>query len=430
MKLLRVSICLSLVLSCASGVVKADDAFSGTLTGDWNGVRSDLSDKGYLLEGNYQSQTAHNFTGGDREITRYTDQFSLIGTFDLNKIWGWNGATFQTIMTERSGRNINIDANIGAYDQLQAIWGRGQTWWLTMFALKQKLLDDRLELRVGRLTVEQDFDTQPCDFQNITFCGGPQGNLVGDYWINWPASQWAGVVTWHTQHDSYIKAGVYQLNTSYLDSDWARSNAWLPNFPSGTVGALVPVEYGWKSSLRGMPSNYMVGAWYNTAGGNDLYYNQDHESLGSDGGTPLHRSGRYGVYFTAQQQLTGSAAKGLAMTFNVAAADKATSYLDHQITLMTEYKGIFNRPADFVGLGLGATHGNPHFAAYQKDYNQANLDTPLSIYDGYEYESELFYNWSPSPGINFRPNLQWIVHPGGSNHGSAAVLGLNTLIIF
>lgn len=417
-------------LSTIAGGALADQ-FSNTFTGGWGGVRGDWADKGYLLEGNYQSQTAHNFTGGDKQITRYTDQFSLIGTFDLQKIAGWDGATFQTIMTERSGRNINTDANIGAYDQLQAIWGRGQTWWLTMFALKQKLLDDRLEVRLGRLTVEEDFDSQPCDFQNITFCGGPEGNLVGDYWINWPASQWAGVVTWHLNPGSYIKAGAYQLNPTYVDSTWARSNAWLPNFPSGTVGALIPLEYGWASSLYGQPSHYMLGAWYNTAGGNDLYLNDDHDSLGSNGGTALHRGGRYGVYFTAQQQLTGNASKGWNATFNIAAADKATSYLDHQATLVVEYKGIFDRPVDFVGLGLGATHGNPRFAAYQRDWNAANPDLPQQrVYDGYEFETEAFYNWSPIAGVNFRPNLQWIVHPGGSDHGSALVLGLNTIVLF
>lgn len=429
MKLVNAVARLALSSVFTSGAVMAED-FSQTLTGDWGGVRSDLADKGYLLEGNHQSQSAHNFTGGDKEITRYTDQFTLIGTFDLKKIAGWDGATFETIMTERSGRNINIDANIGAYDQMQTIWGRGQTWWLTRFALHQKLLDDQLEFRVGRLTPEGDFDALPCDFMNITFCGGPQGNLVGDYWINWPASQWAGVVTWNISQDSYVKAGAYQLNTSYLDSEWARSNAWLPNFPSGTIGALIPMEFGWKSNINGLPSKYMVGAWYNTAGGNDLFLNQDRESLGTEGGQPLKRSGRYGAYFTAQQQLTGNASKGLSAIVNVAAADKATSYLDHQITFTAQYKGVFDRPADFVGLGIGASHANPRFSAYQRDFNQANPDNIVRVFDGYEYETEAFYNWSPMAGVNLRPNVQWILHPGGSDNGSALIFGLNTLVIF
>lgn len=429
MKCLIAGACAAVSLLAVNGSANAE-GFSHTLTGNWDGIRDNWVDHGYLVEGNYQSQTAHNFTGGDRELTRYTDQFSLIGTFDFEKIFNWDGATFQAIMTERSGRNLNIDANIGAYDQLQAIWGRGQTWWLTMFALKQKMLNDRLELRVGRLTVEQDFDTQPCDFQNITFCGGPQGNLVGDYWINWPASQWAGVVTWHTSDSAYVKAGVYQLNETYLDSAWARSNAWQPNFPSGTVGALVPVEYGRTSRLFGQPSKYMMGAWYNTAGGGDRYLNEERDSLGSEGGKALERSGRYGVYFTAMQQLTGNASKGWNATFNIAAADKATSYLDHQATFMVQYKGVFDRPADFIGLAVGATHGNPRYAAYQRDWNRANPDQTVRVFDGYEYESEAFYNWSPVPGVNFRPNVQWIVHPGGSDSGSALVLGLNTLVLF
>ncbi|WP_425524305.1 carbohydrate porin [Pseudomonas moorei] len=34
------------------------------------------------------------------------------------------------------------------------------------------------------------------------------------------------------------------------------------------------------------------------------------------------------------------------------------------------------------------------------------------------------------PGVNLQPNLQWIIHPGGSDRSYALGLGLNTLILF
>ncbi|MNN72695.1 hypothetical protein D3C81_1887560 [compost metagenome] len=50
--------------------------------------------------------------------------------------------------------------------------------------------------------------------------------------------------------------------------------------------------------------------------------------------------------------------------------------MDHQMTFTIQYKGVFDRPSDFVGLCIGATHGNPRFAAYQRDYNEMNPDAP------------------------------------------------------
>ena len=86
------------------------------------------------------------------------------------------------------GRDLGKDAGIGNNQQLQEIYGRGQTLHLTVFALHQDFFGGRLEWRFGRLPVGEDFASFPCDFQNLSFCGAPAGNIVGDYWINWPTS--------------------------------------------------------------------------------------------------------------------------------------------------------------------------------------------------------------------------------------------------
>ncbi|WP_049622667.1 carbohydrate porin [Frateuria defendens] len=411
---------------------RADVDSSPYLFGDWNGARTRLADKGITFDFGYGFEAAHNFTGGTRHLTRYTDQWKFGSTLDLEKLWGWNGASFQIMITDRNGRNLGADANIGNNQLIQEVYGRGQTWHLTVFALDQKFFDGKLLWRLGRLPVGSDTDAFTCDFQNLTFCGSQPGNLVGDYWVNWPTSQWATVLKLNTTDQTYVQLAAYQVNPKYIDDSWARKNGWKLNNPGGTKGWLIPLEFGWKPSAGGLPGDYKFGVWYNTAQGEDLYYDINHDPRALTGLPALKRDSRYGAYVSFQQQVSGDAGgKGTSVFFNATQADRNTSASDRQIAMGFEYKGPFDRMRDFVGFAVGATHANTRLADYQRQYNTLNPATPGLVKDGYEYVSELFYNWSPIPSINLRPNLQYILHPGGTSQNSNAfVLGLKTSVAF
>lgn len=414
-----------------TGAQAYDITTSPYLLGDWGGLRTRLADQGVTFGIGYGSEVAHNFSGGTDRLTRYADQWAFGTTMDLNRLWGWEGGTFQFTMTNRNGRNLGADANIGNNMLIQEIYGRGQTWHLTQLWVNQKLLDDRLEVKLGRLTVSEDFASFSCDFQNLTFCGSQPGNLVGNYWVNWPTSQWATRLRYHTSQETYAQIGVYQVNPKYVDDSYARRNGWWPDFPSGTTGALLPLEVGWLPTLQGRPGSYKVGAWYNTSDGDDLYYDVNHDPRGLTGLEPLERAGQFGVYINFQQQVSGtSGGRGSTVFLNVSHADRATAQLDHQIALGVQYKGPFERPRDTIGFAVGATHNNGRHADF---VNQNNTRTGQNtvVGSGYEYVGELYYSWSPVPSIFLRPNLQYIVHPGGtSRNNNAFVVGLKSGVTF
>ena len=402
------------------------------LFGDWNGERTRLADKGITFDFGYGFQAAHNYSGGDRRLTRYTDQWKFGSAFDLEKLWGWSGATFKVVVTDRNGRNLGADANIGNNQLIQEVYGRGQTWHLTIFALEQKFFDGRLTWKLGRLPVGEEINQFSCDFQNLTFCGAPPGNIVGDYWVNWPTSQWATVLKLNTTSDTFVQIAAYQVNPKYVDDSYARRNGWKPDFPSGTTGALIPLEFGWKPSVNGLPGSYRAGVWYNTSDGDDLYLNTDHQPLALAGGTALQHDSRRGAWVTFQQQFTGEAGgKGTTAFFNYTAADHATSATNSQVAVGVEYKGIFDRPNDFVGAAFGATHANGYAAKNQRLLNALNPEQAAVINDGYEKVVEVFYSWSPIASVAIRPNLQYIKDPGGSKQNdNAFVLGLKTSVAF
>ena len=422
--------------ACALGVsagVHADDLASRPhLLGDWGGQRSRLAEQGVTFNLGYGSQVAHNARGGTERLTRYTDQWEFGLTLDLDKRWGWRGGSFQFTMTDRNGRDLGADANIGNNMLIQEVYGRGQTWHLTQLWLDQKLLDERLELKFGRMTLSEDFFSFPCDFQNLSFCSSQPGNLVGDYWVNWPTSQWAARLKYHTAADSYVQLGVYQVNPKYVDDRYARRNGWKPDFPGGTTGALVPLEAGWQPRWQGLPGSYKLGAWYNTSEGDDLYLDVNRNPRALTGLDALQRDSRFGAYLSLQQQVSGSAGgRGATVFLNFTQADRRTARLDHQLTMGVQYKGLFaGRPQDSAGLALGATHNNGRFADYVR-MNNVRTGQDTVVGSSYEYVGEVYYSWAPLPSVTLRPNLQYIVHPGGTTrNANAFVIGLKSILVF
>jgi porin len=428
---------LSAVAAAASALVAtnvyADDiTTSPYLLGDWGGLRKHLAEQGVAFNFGYVNELAHNFSGGTDRLTRYTDQWVFGTTLDLNKRWGWQGGTFQFTMTDRNGRNLGADANIGNNMLIQEVYGRGQTWHLTQLWLNQKLQGERLEVKFGRLTVGEDFFSFSCDFQNLTFCGAQPGNLVGDYWVNWPTSQWATRIKYHTSGNTYLQLGMYQVNPKFVDDSYARHNGWKPNNPSGTTGALIPLEAGWQPGWRGLPGSYKLGGWYNTSNSDDLYFDVNRNPRGVTGLDPLQRTGRFGGYLSFQQQVTGTAdGRGATVFLNFTYADRNTARLDHQLTMGVQYKDPFDsRGQDSVGFAVGATHNNERFSDF---VSQTNVRTGQNTVAGssYEYASELYYSWVPVPSVSLRPNLQYILHPGGTSRNSNAfVIGLKCILAF
>lgn len=409
----------------------ADASTTPHLFGDWNGERPRLEAKGITFDLGYDSQVAHNFSGGTDELTRYADQWRFGATLDLDKLWNWKGASFKALMTDRHGRDVGLDAHIGNNQSVQDVYGRGQTLHLTVFALDENFFNGKVDWRIGRLPVGVDFASFSCDFQNLTFCGAQPGNIVGDYWINTPTSQWATRVKFDTSHDTYVQIGAYQVNPIYIDDGYARRNGWKLDFPSGTTGVLVPFEFGWKPSINGLPGSYKIGGWHNSSPGADLFLDINGQPRAITGAEALQHDSRRGGYMVAKQQVTGEAnTSGLTVFLRAVQADRATSATDRQLAVGIEYQGPFGRSDDTVGLAIGTTRANGYAADYQRLYNQVHADQVI-VQDGSETAIALFYGFTPIPGLTLRPNLQYIRRPGGAAANSnALVLGLDTSITF
>ncbi|TCM32483.1 glucose/galactose transporter [Novosphingobium sp. ST904] len=389
-----------------------------TLSGEWGGLRTRMRDEGVDLSASYVSETAWNASGGERERVRETGQFALGVTLDFEKLVGLAGGTFKATITYRRGKDLGAAAGLGVLQQVQEVYGRGQTWRLTQFWYQQSFLDGHADIKLGRLTQGEDFAAFSCQLQNLSFCGSPPGNLAGDYWYNWPISQWGARLRVRSDR-FYAMAGAYEVNPRNLEKDFS-----IGHF-HGATGMLVPIEVGYtpRRGRSGLPGAYRVGGWYNTADADDVARRIDPDQRPVTGLDPLRRDGRYGVYAQFQQQLTGAARErasgpqtttGLVAFLNVTQADRRTTVTDNQVAA-----GLF-----YTGLIPGRPHDDIAFAVARANVNGRAVIglVPGEPKPDAEYAAELSYTLRRFAGVTLRPNLQYVMVPGGYDAANDVVV--------
>jgi porin len=390
------------------------------LTGNWGGMRTNLHDEGVDVSAGYTGELGWNFAGGRKHDVTEAGQFALGATFDAGKIAGINGGTFQATATFRQGADLGRHAGLGVLQQVQEIFGRGQTFRITQLWYEQKFAGDAVVLKLGRGTVGEDFSSFSCTFMNLTFCGSQPGNLVGDYWYNWPVSQWMARVK-VTHGAFYAQTAVYQVNRANL------GNKFLDfNFKRGS-GVLVPVELGWSPLLgsKQLVGSYKVGAWYSNVTAADVFFDINHDPRVVTGLDPLQHDSRYGVWINAWQQILGRSengkpVSGVGLFLNATQADKRTSITDNQIAAGIFWKPPFKSlPDDVLAFAVGRTHVNSR-VRHGEVLDPAHPEPQSS-----EYAAELYYSAHPTHWLEMRPNAQYIHNPGGrSDAHDVGVLGL------
>src|SRR5258708_4159629 len=166
----------AVLIACGSCAQAAErDPFT-ELALEWGGLRSFLREKGVDIRIGYVSETATNVQGGDRELWRYADQWTFAAALDLETLLGLHQAQLKMTITDRNGRNLSADAHLGSLQEVQEIYGRGQTWHWTQFSYAQKYFDGILNWKIGRLVSGEDFADFSCEFMNLALCGLPPGN--------------------------------------------------------------------------------------------------------------------------------------------------------------------------------------------------------------------------------------------------------------
>ncbi|HGM5552964.1 carbohydrate porin [Pseudomonas putida] len=431
----QVSAAAALVLA---GNAMAADAFSSDskwMTGDWGGERTKLIEQGIDIKADYVGEMGANLHGGynDDKTGRYSDQFGLGVALDLQKLWGWDNTQAKIQLTNRNGYNISNDRvgdpRAGTLSSSQEVYGRGHMVRLTQLWIQHQFFDNKLDVKAGYFGEGEDFNTFPCDFQNLAFCGSQVGNWATNIWYNWPVSQAAIRVKYNINDELYAQIGAYNQNPSQLE----HGNGFKLS-GSGTKGTVLPVELVWSPKVNSLPGEYRVGYYKSTADADDVREDVNGFDAATTGDAYKTHSSKHGYWFVAQQQLTshnGDATRGLNIAANATFHDKDTNFIDNYQSVMFVYKGPFDaRPKDDVGIGAARIHVNDDV---KKNAEFLNASNGVSDYDNpvfspireTEYNYEINYGFHVTNWLTVRPNLQYITHPGGVDEvDNALVAGL------
>ncbi|MEX5595482.1 carbohydrate porin [Pseudomonas orientalis] len=430
----QLSAAAALVLSANAMAADAFSADSKWMTGDWGGERTKLIEQGIDIKADYVGEMGYNAHGGynDDKTGRYSDQFGLGVALDLQKLWGWDNTQAKIQLTNRNGQNISNDRigdpRAGTLSSSMEVYGRGHMVRLTQFWVQHQMFDNKLDVKLGYFGEGEDFNTFPCDFQNLSFCGSQVGNYVNT-WYNWPVSQPAIRVKYNITPELYAQIGAYSQNPSQLE----HGNGFKLS-GSGTKGTVIPVELVWSPKVNNLPGEYRVGYYKSAADAPDVREDVNGNDAVLTGASLRTRSSKKGYWFVAQQQLTthnGDATRGLNIAANATFHDKETNLVDNYQSLMLVYKGPFDaRPKDDVGIGVARLHVNDDVKKNSQLLNAANgisdYDNPLyTPIRETEYNVELNYGFHVTNWLTVRPNLQYVVQPGGVDKvDNALVAGL------
>jgi porin len=322
--------------------------------------------------------------------------------------------------SQRSGNSLS-QKYVGNVFTIQQVYG-GSTFKVIDLAYEEHLLGDRLEFRLGRIAVGDDFLVSAYDwlFMQNGFDGTPVGIFLNSPGMTaYPNATWGGWIKVRPTPRTYVMAGAYNGDSAIRADSHNGADMSL----DGPVFAIAEVAYE-RNSLpgdAGLIGNYNAGVWYD----NSVY--TEYDTVGYDT-PPSTRRGNWGAYLLADQVLVEFAERsrnsGLGICGSLLVSpDQNVSELPWFFTAGIVARGFMeSRPRDTVGLGI--VHGN-----FSSDLRQAQerqqLFEPAVLPQNQETALELTYRlYFCRTAVFLQPDAQCILNPGGtSKYNDALVLG-------
>jgi porin len=370
-------------------------------TDDWFGYRPKLEEKGIAIQPSMELTFGHNFRGG--EETSGVDGaylFNLNVTLDTEKLFGLKGGTFFVNFRTQDGAEESQD---GAF-QLTSEYATEPVTEITEIWYEQSFLDGKVRAKVGKIDANtefahaenaEEFLNASADF-TPTILGMPQ---------DVETAFGANVFVYPTEH-FYFGVGAYDGAHEAGFNTGANGPATLFG-PPGDGFYIGEADLTW--DLSGHEGRFAAGYWYHS--GHFERFN---------GGT---QTGASGPYLLLDQGLWRENPddekddQGIRGYLQYGYANPAISLAEHHVGGGLVWTGaIPSRDDDQIGLGadwVGFTHAEG-----------ADLDRDS------ELVIESYYKIRALKWLSIKPDLQYVMHPGGSDERDALALALQIVADF
>jgi len=370
------------------------------MTGNWGGFRGRLDDLGITTIASYYTSVLGNPVGGEKKGVQYAGLLNAYLILDLEKLVSVKRTKLIISGSWASGKSLSND-DIGNFFQVSNIFN-GSTVRLYQLILESELVENVLRVAVGRMGIGDEFATSEIFYNYVSFAidyNPISLSLNDEAFLSNPTASWATRVRIKPTTSFQILAGVYNA-----DPRAARDRSNGVNF-SFNDGVILITELGYMPSLdfgsNALPGSYKFGAFYDTRKFDDL------------SNVSRKQKGNYSLYWIVEQMVyreTSDSDQGLTPWASLTISpDESINSFPFFISSGLVYKGLVpNRNNDNAVFGF----------AY------GSLSDDLEDKD-YELMMELSYIIQATPWLQIQPDVQWIVHPGGSSDiPNALVLGV------
>ncbi len=447
---------------------------------DPGGERAKLADKGIVFGLIYTGEVFGNPVGGYRQGAVYDGLLTTGLDVDFDKLAGWKGIKFHALAYETHGpsgtdvytRDLNRYSSIDAYDSFRL----SEMW------LQASLFNNVVNLRIGQEEADAEFATTIAGalFIHSNFGAAPPTLTLNVPSPTYPEAVPAVRLRLNSPDSHfYFQVGVYAGNPD-ADRDGDPSPGFRAGtaynddgirFPiSGNQGLLSIYELGYLRNYHkedpGLPGAYRIGGYYHTGDFSDGYFYSTAPYLtvpSPDVPLRVHH-GNGGFYAVAEQVLyrpnnpkggnedvAASAAapignaedsplgangapppagRQLRAFGRLGVGEGDRSLTDFYLETGLNYRALIpGRDADVFGIGFTYTSLSDEVRSAGARHEPLGIShEPLP---DYENVFEITYQANIAPWLSVQPDLQYIVHPGGSpRYGNALIIGVRTGITF
>jgi porin len=457
--LLKNAILLTITLAAAPSAAGAQDPTTpeeatpaglwdrATLTGDWGGLRTTLLDAGVKFSLGEQSEVWGNLTGGLQRGVVYDGVTTGSVSLDLEKLAGWNGATFFVSGYQIHGRgpSANLVGNLQLVSSLEAT----RDTKLYALWLEQTLMDGRLTFRIGQEGANDQMmiSQYAALYLNSSFgfpalaavdlpSGGPnyplatpfvRGQFKATDEVTLTAAVFNGDPAPEGPGDPQLRdrgGDAFRLN----DHVFAVGEAWYS------------INQG--DNATGLPGTYKLGAWYHSGHFADQLVDTSGRSLANPAstGVPRAHSTGFAAYIMGDQmiwQQGSDKGRGIGVFLQVMGAPAQFNLSNLFVMAGMNWMGPFgSRPNDTFGLGVSYLGISPAKRRFGSDV--VAFTGSGSPYTANETVLEATYLFQLAPWLTLQPDLQVVINPGaGIPSASSAtplkndlIAGVRTGIVF
>ncbi|HEY8900308.1 MAG TPA: carbohydrate porin [Chthoniobacterales bacterium] len=377
---------------------------------------------------NYWGTWLTNPVGGRERGSSWAQLLVFGGEYHFDHL-GWQGGSVFASATDFAG--FNLSEKVGnVFTLSQAVVS--DTFALYSLYLRQQFSDGRIDLRIGRMSAGEFFATLP--IMGLPVGGAVNGNPTSLF-TNAPfhatgSASWGAFVKGMPTAATYLQAGIFQASPQTGvpanhgvnfaiergDGELLMLEAgWLPTFAApDTTSPTPPDKKTVAAADPSLPGHYSFGGYY------------ANYTFPTFTGGVAHNA--FGFYTQGQQMVW-----------------RSTANPDHNLTV---WSGLtFSPQEEFALLPLMAYGGiawqglipgrdrdtallNAYLGGFSRDYarQQAAAGAGFSTL---ETVFEASYIVQLTQNLQFQPDVQWVIQPGGTRSiPNALVVGFQVSALF